>query len=381
MHQDLQKNIFSTQVDSLYKHTPTLVVAHPVAAALLLWFFNTHLSQIFIYLWYGSILLLAITRYISYWRYKNSKESVERALYWDNVFFIMSFLQGLSNDIFWIAIVQIDNPLNNAIIMAWMIGLSACAVVGYSANLKGLLAFCIPVVLPGIVLFAMIGDRLNIGFALGLLLYSLVIFQALLPVNKSIKDAITFNFTLEKEVEVRKQVEQKLLDLSFKDGLTGLSNRRHFDSELKNELNRAARFGFTIGLILLDIDYFKVFNDTYGHIAGDKCLQEVATTLAQVSKRSGELAARYGGEEFAVILPNTTKELALQYAQKIRQNVQLLNIPHIGSKIPQQNTLTISVGVCVVSHPDNIQCEDIIHQADLALYQAKQQGRNQVVSV
>ena len=130
-----------------------------------------------------------------------------------------------------------------------------------------------------------------------------------------------------------------------------------------------------LGLILLDGDYFKLYNDTYGHQKGDWCLQQVASVLKKVAHRAGDLPARYGGEEFALILPNTELQGIEYLARLINKFVQELNIPHQASKVA--SIVTVSVGYSVSFWDSRFTAEDLIHAADAALYQAKAQGRNQ----
>jgi two-component system chemotaxis family response regulator WspR len=165
--------------------------------------------------------------------------------------------------------------------------------------------------------------------------------------------------------------------LSALDGLTGIANRRQFDAVLVKEWNRATRSRSPISLLMLDIDYFKLYNDTYGHQQGDACLQTVATILHDHEKRPADLAARYGGEEFAVILPETDINGANEIAGTILQAIRNANIVHASSSVSKY--LTASLGVATITAERGRQPEDLVNQADRALYLAKGQGRNRVV--
>ncbi len=178
------------------------------------------------------------------------------------------------------------------------------------------------------------------------------------------------------EEELR-QANQKLRDLSISDSLTQIANRRRFDECLDTEWKRLIREENSLSLILCDIDYFKFYNDTYGHQAGDDCLVTVAQTIKKNVKRPADLVARYGGEEFAVILPNTPAEGAMHLAEAIRAKILGLKIPHASSKIDQY--ITLSLGVACAVPQSNSLPENIIAAADKALYEAKEKGRNRVV--
>lgn len=162
--------------------------------------------------------------------------------------------------------------------------------------------------------------------------------------------------------------------LSFADGLTGVANRRRFDEVLKQEWGRARRNNSPLSLILLDIDYFKKYNDSLGHQAGDSCLKQVAAVLKENLKRPSDLAARYGGEEFAIVLPNTELQGATHVAEIIRSKIEDLRIYHPGSEIDKR--VTVSLGVSCLYPDASNSPEILLAKADKALYQAKQAGRN-----
>ena len=157
--------------------------------------------------------------------------------------------------------------------------------------------------------------------------------------------------------------------ISTQDGLTGVSNRRHFDDSLATEWRRAARKESPLALLIIDIDFFKAFNDTAGHQAGDECLRRVAQTLKDSVHRAADLVSRYGGEEFSVLLPDTDLENARRIAETLRQNVEDLGI------------VTISIGVASEVPPRDVSgVTELVGRADAALYEAKRAGRNTVRS-
>ena len=163
------------------------------------------------------------------------------------------------------------------------------------------------------------------------------------------------------------------------DGLTGVANRRHFDHMLTESLLNAELSGMPVSLILFDIDYFKRYNDTYGHVAGDDCLKKVATVLKHAARRKNELTARYGGEEFAIILSEQPLSAALDLAESIIAAVNLLTIPHMTTELPQKH-ITLSAGCAMYLATDSQQGKQaLIERADEALYRAKRAGRNRVM--
>ncbi len=174
------------------------------------------------------------------------------------------------------------------------------------------------------------------------------------------------------------QKTKQLQTLAEKDGLTQLANRRKFDEFIAEEWRRCLRDNAPIAAIMIDIDHFKLYNDTYGHQQGDAALKKVAGVIGEVCRRPGDLAARYGGEEFAAILSGTDIETASNIAEKICRITEQLCIPHKTSKV--KDTVTISVGVAATVPNNESQPEQLIKMADKQLYEAKTTGRNQVKS-
>lgn len=170
------------------------------------------------------------------------------------------------------------------------------------------------------------------------------------------------------------QANQKLKRLADLDGLTQVANRRRFDEYLKREWQRLRRERAPLSLILCDVDYFKQYNDRYGHLAGDNCLKQVALAIERTLKRPADLVARYGGEEFAIILPNTELAGAVELAEMTRLEVQKLRIAHVRSQSSQYVTISIGVSSQI---PDPINTpQSLVAAADRALYKAKKNGRN-----
>lgn len=169
----------------------------------------------------------------------------------------------------------------------------------------------------------------------------------------------------------------KLENLAKVDGLTQVANRRRLDSFLDREWRRLARERRPMGLILLDIDYFKRYNDVYGHLQGDECLRTVARAIDESVQRPMDLVARFGGEEFAVVMPDTDAQGAGFVAEKIRQQIEALGIEHKASDVAAH--VSVSLGVAAMTPATGIASEALLQEADKALYQAKLQGRNQVV--
>lgn len=203
---------------------------------------------------------------------------------------------------------------------------------------------------------------------------------------------VYFGRRLVRQIVIRDHLEHELLQarellqehnraltvLADHDSLTGIANRRRFEAALAHEFARAARSGAPLSLLMFDVDYFKRYNDTYGHVAGDACLRQVAQALENSLVRPADLAARYGGEEFVALLPDTDPAGARMVAERIRQAVMALAIPHAGNGA---GIVTVSVGVHTGSAGAGMAeggVTALVERADALLYQAKQSGRNQV---
>ncbi len=172
------------------------------------------------------------------------------------------------------------------------------------------------------------------------------------------------------------KLNQELTILSEHDSLTKLLNRRTFEDRVVDIWRIASRNREPVTLLLLDIDHFKRYNDTYGHLAGDECIKRVAQAIASCVNRPGDILARYGGEEFIALLPNTPERGAHHVARLIKSAIESLNIVHEGS--PTSDLVTVSIGGAVVNQTAGVKLRGLIHAADKALYQAKKRGRNAI---
>ena len=190
------------------------------------------------------------------------------------------------------------------------------------------------------------------------------------PVNpQTIRNRVRAHLTLKFQADVLRQ-------LAFLDGLTGIANRRYFDDRLAAECRRCSRSGTPLALIMLDVDFFKRYNDRYGHLAGDDCLRRIADTLKANLRRPYDLVARYGGEEFVCLLPDSTLAGAGEAAALLEQAVRELAIEHRDSDVADVVTISLGVAVCL---PDrSFDADMLIKTADANLYKAKQAGRAQV---
>ena len=224
---------------------------------------------------------------------------------------------------------------------------------------------------------------------LGQITYAAIVFEDITPRQKATQLLRNYSQTLESQVaertEALRNANQELERLAHIDGLTQLANRRYFDTYLQQEWRRLTREQQPLSLILFDVDFFKQYNDHYGHQAGDHCLIQVAQAAQSAIKRPADLAARYGGEEFVIVLPNTDIDGAITVTQRLQRTLQTLKIAHAQSTV--NSSVTLSFGItCQRPKPNqaveslNTEAtgpERLLRDADIALYQAKERGRNQ----
>ncbi|MBF0627156.1 MAG: diguanylate cyclase [Magnetococcales bacterium] len=224
------------------------------------------------------------------------------------------------------------------------------------------------------------------GLALGAVDYiskpiSLAIVEARVKTHLALRKSMValqeLNAQLESKNDQLSKLNTILQNMAMRDGLTGIPNRRHFDQYLEQEWNRASRDHAGLSLILMDIDFFKPFNDHYGHAEGDECLKQVARALADAMPRSVDLLARYGGEEFVCVLPDTNLDGLIVVGNKLRETIHALGLPHHYSKVADHVTISMG-GVSMIPSRD-LTPASLVKAADDRLYQAKAAGRDRLV--
>lgn len=195
--------------------------------------------------------------------------------------------------------------------------------------------------------------------------------------SKQLKTLRVLHRLVETSARENEKINAELIELSEKDALTGLYNRHYMNKHLESELKRTRRGTEALSMLFIDIDFFKLYNDAYGHVAGDNCLRGVAVEIANFTKRLTDIAIRYGGEEFICIFPFTTFDGAMTLAEELRQSIERLNIPHTDSLV--SNFVTISIGVVTIKNKNKyLSSKELINLTDEQLYIAKESGRNQV---
>ncbi|CRI64935.1 putative Diguanylate cyclase [Thiocapsa sp. KS1] len=235
--------------------------------------------------------------------------------------------------------------------------------------------FAIPIVLSTTFSMLLVGDGVHLIMGLMILVFGIAMLSSSARVRRLFQDATDMRLKLASSIAEGSALQEMLRI----DELTRIGNRRFFEEQLANEWKRADRAGNTLAVISADVDHFKAYNDRYGHPAGDRCLIGVARAMASALQRPGDAAARIGGEEFAFVLPQTSFLGAEQVAERIRETVWDLNLPHAASPVAER--VTVSLGVASSDHASVASAADLIRASDAALYEAKRRGRNRVATI
>jgi len=368
-------SLIQGQIAYLYKNKTLGIWSNILLSGILLAFFWMHLpgQYLALLIWFGLIVTLSIVRFLMGKSFQSQRQYTQVELAsWANrhVFFttLLSTIWGLAGIVFF------PNDFPHLVLLVMVLFSVLLAAIPTLAASRIAYYFQIFVTLiPTIILLFLSNDAGHdvvagamIVMAITLMLVSNYIYQLLLELQKT---------------------QVALQDLADTDQLTQIANRRHFDRKFKVEWRRAMREKTPISLLLIDVDFFKKYNDTYGHQAGDQCLKKIAESLASITHRPADLASRYGGEEFAVLLPVTKQKDAVMLAERLRRKVEALKIEHSATDL---GIVTISIGVSCCEPawdftgktPDKDQKvifpAMLLTAADNALYVSKEQGRNKV---
>jgi diguanylate cyclase (GGDEF)-like protein len=377
----MQRNVVEkTELEIIaltFAQTVSASIAHLFAITLIaVWFsYVAPISELLI--WAGAIAFVSVVRISTFFAFKKYGNGQNARLWlhgWTGLFFILGVI--------YVGGFMYFTPLNRpeylVSIGMFVVAFSAASAIGHTASLYASLSFFVPITLPSVVFLFLYGGSAGNVAAFTIVIYSVTALYLLKKSNQAYKKSIFLNFEHTQEIEKRKQIEKQLHDISRKDSLTNLFNRRYFDEMLAVEIGRAKRNNLPLCLIMFDLDCFKEYNDKYGHVSGDNCLIQVAQIAQSLVSRQGDMIARYGGEEFAIILPNIELDGAVSFAIKIQELIKSKNIPHGGTKVANIKCVTISLGVTTLMIGKETTASELIECADIALYEAKNRGRNRV---
>jgi len=410
----VESRLEKRKIDVLFSQAPIAISSGSVAALITIVLFWQSADKIVLGSWVIFYLLCFAYRYFFIQQFnrepddqRNHNKALTTHIRW-------SVLTGILWAGIGIYLLHTGEFYHSIIVLMILGGLAAGSVATNAVKLSAYFAFTLPASLP-VAIFMLLDDASQLNyFGMIVLIFIAFISFSAYKLNKLVIESLSYQFEnlqllreleqeknqvsrlysnmefdlakrkkteaqLKQEKEKADELVQSLLAISTLDGLTGIPNRRHFDSILAKEWNRASRAGTPLSLIMCDIDYFKPYNDHYGHQKGDNCLIRVATLLQEYARRDGDMAARYGGEEFVIILPTTSLESARDVAEQMRAGIENLAIPHRYSNA--DNIVTASFGVATIVPKREQQSRILVSKADKALYAAKKQGRNRIVTI
>jgi diguanylate cyclase (GGDEF)-like protein len=364
-------------INLTFAQTVSAATSHLFAIALIAFWFSYVAPLNELLVWVGAVVLVSIVRISTFYAYRKYGNEQNAHIWlhgWTSLFFILGVIYSCG----FIYFVPLDRAEYLVSIGMFVVALSAAASIGNAANIYATLSFFIPVAVPNVVFLFLFGGSAGNVAGFTVIIYSGIALHLLRKSNKAYEKSIYLNFEHKQEIEKRKQIEKELQYLSRKDSLTGLFNRRYFDEMLTVEIGRAKRNNLQLCLVMFDIDYFKEYNDKYGHVSGDNCLIKIAQIADSLVSRQGDIIARYGGEEFAIILPNIELKGAVLFANALQELIQSENIAHADTKLANLKCVTVSLGVTKLMLDKQTSTSELIENADTALYEAKNRGRNRV---
>lgn len=324
--------------------------------------------------WMLMITVVAVSRIVFYRRFLTVREGLFAWKQWKSAYLVLAFLSGLVWGMSAFIIFPAGDPSLISLFLLVIASLAAATTISHSSIRLGPTAW----IAPAMLLYAArcLAEESTYGNTAGLLIivYLAAILRHSFTHHETITAAISLKFENLGLLDAVQRANDILHRVSVIDGLTGLANRRHFEDCTEREWRRASRNRSQLSMIMLDIDCFKAYNDMYGHQAGDDCLKQAATVIAESAKRPSDLAARYGGEEFIVVLPETDIHGAAEIAERLRRKIEALAIPHAHSSAAP--VVTISVGVASAVPAEGSASSHLIRLVDSALYAAKNAGRN-----
>ncbi|MCF8167305.1 MAG: GGDEF domain-containing protein [Rhodoferax sp.] len=364
-----ETQVHKLSIRALFERTRKGVMAAPAGTLFLAWVVRDTVSLEVILVW---MLVNSVPDLFTYFISTHALRKPppdERLGVWLNWQVFFRALQGLawgSACVFFH--VQGENAFTNDLkVLMVLVAISATTTVNMAPSLRTLTAFNVGVLGVPLIFYAWLGDQQHLDFSLGMVI--------LLGLQSTFgRDAARQFQQGLRELVRNHAISAELERLANTDALTGLANRRCFDETLATEWARARRNAQALAILMVDVDWFKRYNDHYGHPAGDACLAHIGRLLLGTLRRSGDLAARYGGEEFVVIIPGCNTAQAQELAGQLRHRVEAAALPHA---LALNGTVTISVGVAAMVPTDD-HAHELLRQADQALYQAKRNGRNQV---
>ncbi len=370
----LNEAIYAEQIKLLYacsKYRPCL---HLISAIVVVLIVLDSVPHLYIAVWVLSLLALNIYRIIDL---SNTQKIIDKTDDWRPLHkrFLLSaaflgLIYGLGLTFFFTQLTLI----NQIYILCLVATLVPAGLVSFASDRYSFYAFFYSLCIPLLLQIILLAKSPYISIGICAIAFIAITRQLFLWNHVVIKDSITLKLKNEELLVSLQQTNIQLQQQNIIDDLTKIANRRHFDEILEKEWSRAKRIRTSLALLMIDIDFFKQYNDTFGHLKGDECLKQIATVLSNNLNRPGDFVARYGGEEFCILIPETDLDGAITFAEKVHSAIIELKIDNPGSEVSKYLTISIGIAAIVPKHDDSYM--DLIYTSDKALYKAKADGRN-----
>ena len=328
--------------------------------------------------WWTVFAVLILARLYLVIRFHKATIALHEYERWQQQFFIITMLTGIAWGVGAILIGSRLDAVGQIFILMILVGVSGVAIAMLGMLQRVMLAFQLPMVIPYVVWIAPSFDDRGMVLIMVTVLYLLTVIFAMKLLEKNVSATLSMQYKLEQRTEQLQDAYDKLQHMVLEDSLTGIHNRRYFEHEIEKEWKVARRNQTALALLIIDIDYFKLYNDSCGHAAGDACLRQVAGLLKQAVQRPGDVMARIGGEEFIALLPGEDAAGAYKVAHAMQTILQQAEIVHPSS--PVNAFVTVCIGYCVAIPEGDETWLGLFQAADKALYKAKTNGRNQIVA-
>ena len=359
---DIQHQVRVESLAFLYRSMPSAAVGHVFASAFIVFTLIDVVNQTALFAWCATVVAVTMVRYFITKRVEKQvmdapPESVE---FWSRVLAGLAFVQtsiwGASTFIIWPDAIEY-----RTVLVSILAGIIAAGGIILALHRRSFLIYCLPIAIPTTLQLLLSGTRLDLLLACIIVFYSAILFVSVNRLTSVFLEGLRMRYLMENE--------------SRTDALTALANRRGFDESLHDIWQQSIRSKQSIGLLIIDVDNFKNYNDYYGHPQGDIALKKMGELLLKVASRSTDLCARIGGEEFAVLMPATELEGSKQVAEAIQAELAKARIPHRNS---DRGFLTVSMGLNVITPGRSSSIDLFMMETDQALYTAKESGRNAI---
>ncbi len=375
----IDQRVYAEQVSLLYTSSVTRPLLHIISLIIVISLIHDQVDVMYVYVWVFSLFGLNVYRIIDI---NKTQKLIDEITDFRVIHKRFALCAGALGAIYGIGIVGFLNylPILTQVYLFMLISvLLPSGLVSFATDRLSFNMFVYPLVIPSVLWLFSQGQDDYFYIGVCAIIYILVINKLFTWNNETLIDAIRFKLKNEQLLSDLQLANERLTELSVIDELTQIQNRRSFDETIEKEWSRAKRLKTPISMLMIDIDFFKQYNDAYGHIRGDECLSSIAKCLKKNLNRPTDFVGRYGGEEFCIIMPDTNINGATNLAEEIRAAVKELKILSPGSKVSK--FITISIGVSSAIPKTEDVHEDLIYTSDKALYMAKTEGRDSVRSL